>query len=296
MRARFPGLLRDSRPDSKDLVGRIVGNRLRIIEVIGVDLNGYQLEDAAIDAVHRLLALLLHGRLLALELLGDGLLGSLLLVAQGGSLLFGDLAAYGGCDEVEDDDVLSPDTLQRMHDISLYFADKPWVEKVASLTTLNIPRRVKGAPEEDDGSLDDLDGLEEVGDDDEGDLDDLDSLDDLDDLDEEIDPQGDLEDAAFNALLDIIESDPERFPGGIAEVGPALSAELQTDPIVEGAEVTDEEASELANAIAVNPLLVGRLIDDEHLVTPGLERFHRVADGLGFVPGVDEPGDLDGHG
>ena len=35
VRARFPGLLRESRPDSKDLVGRIIGNRLRIIEVIG---------------------------------------------------------------------------------------------------------------------------------------------------------------------------------------------------------------------------------------------------------------------
>ena len=41
---------------------------------------------------------------------------------------------------------------------------------------------------------------------------------------------------------------------------------------------------------------VGRLlVDDEHLVTPGLERFHRVADGLGLVPGVDQAGDLDGH-
>ncbi len=35
VRSRFPGLLRDSRPDAKDLVGRIIGNRLRIIEVIG---------------------------------------------------------------------------------------------------------------------------------------------------------------------------------------------------------------------------------------------------------------------
>ena len=35
VRARFPGLLREARPDAKDLVGRIVGNRLRIIEVIG---------------------------------------------------------------------------------------------------------------------------------------------------------------------------------------------------------------------------------------------------------------------
>lgn len=35
VRNRFPGLLRDARHDSKDLVGRIVGDRLRIIEEIG---------------------------------------------------------------------------------------------------------------------------------------------------------------------------------------------------------------------------------------------------------------------
>ena len=34
-RSRFPGLLREARSDSKDLVGRIIGNRLRIIEVVG---------------------------------------------------------------------------------------------------------------------------------------------------------------------------------------------------------------------------------------------------------------------
>jgi hypothetical protein len=107
------------------------------------------------------------------------------------------------------------------------------------------------------------------GPEDEGDLDDLDSLDDLDALDEadgEANAQGDLEDDVFNALLDIIESDPERFPDGIAKVGPALSAELRTDPIVEGTEVTEEEAAELASAIAGNPLLVGRLIDEDHTV------------------------------
>lgn len=35
VRNRFPGLLREARHDSKDLVGRIVGDRLRIIEEIG---------------------------------------------------------------------------------------------------------------------------------------------------------------------------------------------------------------------------------------------------------------------
>ena len=75
---------------------------------------------------------------------------------------------------VEANDVLSRETLQQIHDISLYFADKPWVEKVASLTTLNIPRRMKGAEDEAEG------GLEEIEDEGEGDLDSLDDLDDLD--------------------------------------------------------------------------------------------------------------------
>ena len=169
---------------------------------------------------------------------------------------------------VEDEDVLSKGALQQIHDISLYFAEKDWVAKVASLTTLNIPRRTKGEADEEGGDLDGLDGLQEIEDEgDEGGLDDLDSLDDLDDLDsldETADAQADLEDEAFNALLDIIEADPERFPGGIAEIGPALSPDLKTDPIIQGTEVTDEETAELTEAIAANPLLVGRLIDDEH--------------------------------
>ena len=168
---------------------------------------------------------------------------------------------------VEADDVLARDTLQQIHDISLYFAEKPWVEKVAGITTLNIPRRVKVAPDDAPGELDDLDGLQEVGGPgDEGDLDDLDDLDSLDESEDKPDAQGNLEDASFNALLDIIESDPDRFPGGIAKVGPALSAELHTDPLVEGTEVTEEEAVELAGAISSNPLLVGRLIDEDHTV------------------------------
>ncbi|MGB8330718.1 MAG: efflux RND transporter permease subunit [Polyangiales bacterium] len=160
---------------------------------------------------------------------------------------------------LEADNVLSRDTLQRIQDLSLYFAAKPWVEQVASLTTLNIPRRVKGAAEQ---AKSDAGGLVEVaGTEDEGDLDDLDSLD---EPGEDAGAQGDLKDDAFNALLDIIESDPDRFPGGIAEVGPALSAELKTDPIIDGPVVTEEKAAELADAIEDNPLLLGRLIDEDH--------------------------------
>jgi predicted RND superfamily exporter protein len=165
---------------------------------------------------------------------------------------------------VEADDVLSRDTLQQIHDLSLYFADKPWVKKVAGITTLNIPRRVKSTDPDDGG---DLDGLEEVGGpDDDGDLDDLDDLDSLDEVEEEPAFKATLGGDSFNALLDIIESDPDRFEGGIGKVGPALSRELKTDPIVKGAEVTEEEAVELAQALAGNALLVGRLIDEDHTV------------------------------
>jgi len=164
---------------------------------------------------------------------------------------------------VESDDVLSRETLQQIHDLSLDFQAKPWVENVASLTTLSIPRRVKAEPT--DGNRGDVQGLEEVGGpDDGGDLDDLDDLDSLDAAPQEPDAKAGLEDAAFNALLDIIESDPDRFPGGIAKVGPALSTELKTDPIVQGTVVTDEDAAKLAQAIQGNPLLVGRLIDEDH--------------------------------
>ncbi len=165
---------------------------------------------------------------------------------------------------VEADDVLSRESLQQIQDLSLYFSGKAWVDKVVSITTLNIPRRVRDAEDEgDESDLDDLD-LEAVGDEDGGDLDDLDDLDALDEKTE--DSQGDLEDDVFNALLDIIESDPSRFPGGIAEIGPALSAELKTDPIVVGEEVTDEEAAELSTAVEDSRLLVGRLIDEDHTV------------------------------
>jgi predicted RND superfamily exporter protein len=168
---------------------------------------------------------------------------------------------------VEADDVLSRDTLQQIHDLSLYFADKPWVKRVAGITTLNIPRRVKATEADEGGDLEELDGLEEVGGpDDDDDLDDLDDLDSLDAAEEEPTAKVTLGGDSFNALLDIIESDPERFPGGIGRVGPALSAELQTDSIVKGTEVTEEEAAELAEALAGNAMLVGRLIDEDHTV------------------------------
>jgi len=169
---------------------------------------------------------------------------------------------------VEADDVLSRKTLQRIQDISLYFAHQDWVAKVVSLTTLNMPRRVKEPRGEDATEVkspEELDGLQEVdGLDDSTDLDSLDDLDALGETKPEGDAQGQLEDKVFNALLDIVESDPDRFPGGIAEVGPALSAELKTDPIVTGPKVTEKEAQELAQAIEGNPLLVGQLIDDDH--------------------------------
>jgi predicted RND superfamily exporter protein len=145
---------------------------------------------------------------------------------------------------VEADDVLEPKQLERIHDLSLRFSKKPWVDHVDSITDTPIAHRVPKEPEE-----------EEVPTEDSLDLDDLDTL-------EEEETDSDV----FNALLDIIESDPERFSGGIARLGPELSAELQTAPIISQETVTTEQAAELEQALEAAPLLTGRLISKDRTV------------------------------
>lgn len=169
---------------------------------------------------------------------------------------------------IEAPDVLAPSALQSIHNLSRHFAEKPWVEHVDSITTLNIPRRVQGAEteEDEDGpTLDELDELAEIdteGDGEEADELDLDALEESDTMN-----KGDMEDAMFNALLDIIESDPARFEGGIAVVGPKLSEEVKADVIIKDDTVTEEEAAELSEAIQGASLLKGRLIDEDRTVT-----------------------------
>ena len=144
---------------------------------------------------------------------------------------------------VEAENVLSVEPLQYVHGLSRHFKDEPWVERVDSLTVLNLPRRVEGGSagkdEDDDFDLDDLDAEE---------------------TEWNSETQDDFEADVMDALLDIIESDPQRFPDGIAAIGPKLADELKTDPVIQGATVTEENAEEAKAALANSPLLVGRLI------------------------------------
>lgn len=169
---------------------------------------------------------------------------------------------------VQSDDVLTPGVLGYLHELTLSFRDQPWVETADSITTLPLPRRVRGAPVPSTGeSLDDLLGDDEP-------VPEGESLDDL--LGEEGAPEAaaaeaewaddDYDQAQVDALLDLIEAYPTYFEGGLARVGPALSSELRVNPVVTSATVTDDQASELALALSQSPLLTGRLISQDHSV------------------------------
>lgn len=191
-------------------------------------------------------------------------------------------SAFGSRDRViallvQTDDVLTPEVLGYLHGLTLSFRDQPWVDTAESITTLPLPRRVRGATAEPTGeSLDDLLGDEEEP------LPEGESLDDL--LGEETgDGSGtgtdgepaaaegewsddDYDQAQVDALLDLFDSYPEYFEGGLARVGPALSTELRVTPVITGTTVTDEQATEVALALSQSPLLTGRLISADHTV------------------------------
>jgi hydrophobe/amphiphile efflux-3 (HAE3) family protein len=172
---------------------------------------------------------------------------------------------------IQTDDVLAPVPLGYMHELTLSFREQPWVESADSITTLPLPRRVRDqSPEPSGESLEDLDDL---GDDavPEGE-----SLDDLGDLEGEeaegeeegdwAESQDDYDQEMVDALLDIIESYPTYFEGGLARVGPALATELRVDPVITGTEVSAAQASEIAAAVDQSPLIIGRLISADHTV------------------------------
>ncbi len=159
-------------------------------------------------------------------------------------------STFGSNDRVmvvllEADNVLMRAPLQYVHDLSLHFADQnEWIDRVESVTVTTIPHRAKAGTSEasEDGELD------------------LDSLEDDWEAEDDFDPE------ITNALVSIIESDPDRFPGGIKELGPKLSAELKTDPIVDGDKVTEGDAAELRHAVASSPIVQGRLVSNDQSV------------------------------
>lgn len=183
---------------------------------------------------------------------------------------------------IETDNVLSPEALGFVHQLSLSLREQPWVESADSVTTLPLPRRVRdAAPSPSGESLDDLDDLQDPEAPDDGGAPAPAGGESLEDLDDLLGPEGEGQDEGdedwassqddydqdmVDALLDIIESYPPFFEGGLARVGPALATELRVDPVITGTSVSPEQAAEIATAIDQSPLLIGRLISADHTV------------------------------
>lgn len=147
------------------------------------------------------------------------------------------------------DNVLSAENLAYQHALTQGLSSIGAIDRIESLTDMVLPRRVEPDAAEDEGDLEDLDDVD--------DLDDLDALE-----DEEVEAGFDA--ATMNALIDIIESDPARFPGGLQAVGPRLQTTLRYDPIAKDGVLPDDAEAQIRNALAQSPLLVGRLVSQDH--------------------------------
>jgi uncharacterized protein len=142
-------------------------------------------------------------------------------------------------------DVLALDTLRYLHQLSRHFRDEPWVDRAESLTLLPLPR-IRHDDPDDSPTLDEL----------EADL-----------FGEDADEEPTAGDAkAVEALHALVDDDPARFPGGFAAVGARMQGEVLTGPVVEGETVTADEALELRTTLADAPLVIGRLISQDHTV------------------------------
>ena len=147
---------------------------------------------------------------------------------------------------VEGDDVLTREGLQYVHDLSGAVEEYAWAESSVSLTRMPLPRRVEA---DVNAGLDDLDDLEEF------------------DEDAPLDEEDDFRPAVIDALIALVEADPDRFPGGFQALGPRLSLELEAAPIVDGDTVTEEDVEELRSALEQTDLLEGRLIARERVIS-----------------------------
>jgi len=174
-------------------------------------------------------------------------------------------AAFGDTDRVvvvlvQADDILTETPLAYLRRLSQHFAADPAVERVDDITRLPFPRRAApdAEPAPSGETLDDIGDA--PADDPSGE-----TLDDIGDAQDSEAWRDDVSNDAMDALLDLIESAPERFPGGLAGLGPEL-AKVKSDAIVQGEEVTPADVTELRRVLADAPLVEGRLISHDHKV------------------------------
>lgn len=157
--------------------------------------------------------------------------------------------------EAEDGNLMTPEVLTFVHEASVQLAALDFVDEVISLTDTAFPRRVEVDPSElDYGGLDELDELDDEN---------------FDDFEEEEldgpDP------ALIDAMISLVEADPERFPGGFQPLASGLSLELEAEPIVVAdengeVEITDAEVRALSDVLDQNEMLTGRLISSDRTV------------------------------
>jgi hydrophobe/amphiphile efflux-3 (HAE3) family protein len=148
---------------------------------------------------------------------------------------------------VEAEDILTIESLQYLHDLSGAVGRHDWVESSVSLTRTPMPRRVE-ADLEASGGLDELEAMDDENY----------------DPDAPLEEEDDFEPAVVDALVALVEADPERFPGGFATLGSQLSLELDATPLVEGETVTPEDVEDMRLALSQTDLVEGRLISRDH--------------------------------
>lgn len=179
--------------------------------------------------------------------------------------------AFGDTDEVflilvEADDVLEVGPLQYLHDLGIYAKSLPWVKSVVSLTHSPLPRRVQPTAPSGSGGFGDLE--DEFGDenapDEGGGFADLEE--ELGEDEDEVDLGDDFDPDTVDALVSLVEADPDRFPGGFGTLGAALNNELVVTPTVEDGTVTEDDIAEIRTVLEQSPLLEGRLIARDRTV------------------------------
>ncbi len=159
-------------------------------------------------------------------------------------------------------DVLARAPLSYVHELSQHFREVPFVDRVESLTVTPIARRA-------------------VGDDEELTLDELEA--------DTVDGGGDAPSPeVLNALDALVRAEPERFPGGIAQLSDA-TASIEDGPPVGPEGVTEEATEELRRALEDAPLVEGRLVSRDRTSTAVVIRLSDdVAEWDALTRSVDE--------